>query len=90
MCSSDLLCPKRGNDFLAVEVKGLKDERGSVSLTAKEPQTAKALANRFRLFVVKKFGATPFHEIYRAPLVRPLLFKQREQVVVQLTRVATV
>ena len=55
-------------DFLAVEVKGLKERMGSLSLTPKEHAVATALKHRFFLFVVKNFQETPFHEIFRNPL----------------------
>ncbi len=41
------------NDFLAVEVKGLKDRTGNLSLTPKEHEVAGLLGGRFFLFVVK-------------------------------------
>lgn len=90
-CGYDFrLNPQRGSDFLAVEVKGLKDERGSVSLTAKEHQIATTLEDRFLLFVVKNFRVKPFHEIYRNPFTGPLQFVRKEQVVVQLAWTAKV
>ena len=90
-CGYDFcLHPKRGNDFLAVEVKGLKDERGNLSLTAREHHAAETLADRFILFVVKNFRELPFHEIYQAPLVGPLRFKRKQQVIVQINWQATV
>jgi hypothetical protein len=42
-------------DFLAVEVKGLRERMGSLSLTPKEHAVATALRDRFFLFVVKNF-----------------------------------
>jgi len=41
--------------FLAVEVKGLKDRTGGLSLTPKEYEAAKNLRERFFLFVVRNF-----------------------------------
>src|SRR5579864_274979 len=52
-------------DFLVVEVKGLKERTGSVSLTPKEYEVATAFGDRFFLFVVKNFHESPFHEIFR-------------------------
>src|SRR5271157_3480657 len=49
------LSPVVRGDFLAVEVKGLKDRAGSVSLTPKEHEVATSLASRFFLFIVKNF-----------------------------------
>ena len=61
---------KRGNDakFMAVEVKGLNERSGSLSLTPKEYETASSLTERFFLFVVKNFRESPVHDIYRNPL----------------------
>lgn len=44
-----------GENFLAVEVKGLKATSGCLSLTPKEHEVASALDARFFLFVVKNF-----------------------------------
>lgn len=77
-------------DFLAVEVKGLKEKSGSLSLTPKEHDVAKALTNRFFLFVVKNFRETPFHEIYSNPLAGQLHFKKKERVIVNISWLANV
>jgi hypothetical protein len=77
-------------DFLAIEVKGLKDRNGSLSLTPKEYDVATALAGRFYLFVVKNFREVPFHEIYQDPLSGKLLFTKKERVVVQVAWAASV
>ena len=72
-------------DFLAVEVKGLKDRSGSLSMTPKEHQLAESLGERFFLFVVKNFRETPFHEIYQDPLSSSLQFAKKERVTVQVS-----
>lgn len=77
-------------DFVAVEVKGLKDKAGSLSLTPKEHDMATALGESFFLFVVKNFREMPFHEIYRNPLSGGLHFKKKERVTVQMSWLATV
>jgi hypothetical protein len=41
------------NNFLAVEVKGLKEQHGSLSMTPKEYDVASILRDRFFLFVVR-------------------------------------
>ncbi len=77
-------------DFLAVEVKGLKERMGNLSLTPKEHELATALGDRFFLFVVKNFQESPFHEIFQNPLSGRLRFTRKELVTVQvswLTRV---
>ena len=78
------LCPTVKGDFLAVEVKGLKDRAGSLSLTPKEYEVASALTTRFFLFVVKNFRETPFHEIYQNPLATGLRFAKKERVTVHV------
>jgi hypothetical protein len=77
-------------DFLAVEVKGLKERTGSLAFTPKEYEVAAALNNRFFLFVVKNFGESPFHEIYQDPLAGDLQFKRKERVIVLVSWLANV
>ncbi len=80
----------RRKSFLAVEVKGLKEPTGSLSLTPKEHQVATALADRFFLFVVKNFRESPFHTIYQDPLSGTLRFTKKERVTVQTSWLANV
>ena len=77
-------------DFLAVEVKGLKEKSGSLSLTPKEHDVATALTNRFFLFVVKNFREVPFHEIYPNPLAGQLRFTKKERLTVNISWLASV
>jgi hypothetical protein len=53
---------------MAVEVKGLKEASGSISLTPKEHEVAHTLATRFYLFIVKNFRESPSHQVYANPL----------------------
>ena len=76
--------------FLAVEVKGVRERTGSLSLTPKEYAVASVLGERFYLFVVKNFHESPFHEIYQDPLSGKLQFKKNERVIVQVSWLATV
>jgi len=76
--------------FLAVEVKGVRERTGSLSLTPKEYAVASVLGERFYLFVVKNFHESPFHEIYQNPLSGKLQFKKNERVIVQVSWLATV
>lgn len=78
------------NDFLAVEVKGLTEKSGGVSLTPKEHQVASTFAGRFFLFVVKNFRESPYHEIYPDPLTGPLHFSRKEQIVIHTSWLANV
>jgi hypothetical protein len=78
------------NDFLAIEVKGLKDQTGRVSLTPKEYNTAATLRERFVLFVVRNFRETPSHQIFQDPLSGHLHFKRTERITTQVSWLATV
>ena len=76
-------------DFLAVEVKGLKDRTGTLALTPKEHQVAAALLDRYFLFVVRNFVESPFHEIFCNPVTR-LAFKKKERVTIQVSWLTSV
>jgi hypothetical protein len=90
-CGYDFrLCPASTRDFLAVEVKGLQDRAGSLSLTPKEYEVASTLANRFFLFVVKNFRESPFHEVYQNPLATGLKFSKKERVIVHTSWLTTI
>jgi hypothetical protein len=90
-CGYDFRLRKESEkDFLAVEVKGLKERTGSVSLTPKEYEVAGTLSKRFFLFVVKNFREVPFHEIYANPLSGQLRFKKKEIVTVNISWLASV
>jgi hypothetical protein len=80
----------RCDDFLAVEVKGLRERTGGLSMTPKEHEVAATLRERFFLFVVKNFQESPFHEIFQNPLSGPLQFRKREVVAVRVSWLATV
>jgi hypothetical protein len=84
------LTQKENVDFLAVEVKGLREQTGAVSMTPKEHGVAKALGGRFFLFVVKNFHELPFHEIFQNPLSGRLLFKKSERPIVHVSWLANV
>ncbi len=90
-CGYDFrLTQKENVDFLAVEVKGLREQTGAVSMTPKEHGVAKALGGRFFLFVVKNFHELPFHEIFQNPLSGRLLFKKSERPIVHVSWLANV
>ena len=72
-------------DFLAVEVKGMKERTGSVSMTPKEYEVATTLKERFFLFVVKNFQESPFHEIFPNPLASGLQFQKTERTMVHVS-----
>src|SRR5208283_1749109 len=77
-------------DFLAVEVKGLKDRTVGLALTPKEHEVATDLRERFFLFVVKNFQETPFHEIFQNPLSSKLRFRRTERIMVHVSWFASV
>jgi hypothetical protein len=77
-------------DFLVVEVKGLKDQTGSVSLTPKEYNVATTLRERFFLFIVRNFRESPSHQIFQDPLSGNLHFKRTERVTTQVSWLTTV
>ena len=78
------------NSYYAVEVKGLSDVTGNVTLTDKEHSVSGILGSLYFLFVVKNFKEQPFHEIYRDPLAGSLSFDEVEYVSVEKTWVAKV
>lgn len=90
-CGYDFRLNKgNGGDFLAVEVKGIRERAGSVSLTPREYEVATELQDRFYLFVVKNFQKTPYHELYLNPVVGNLRFTRTERVLIQVSWLARV
>ena len=90
-CGFDFRLRKSGlDDFLAVEVKGLNDSRGTISLTEKEHRVAGVLSMRFYLFVVRNFREKPSHTIYCNPLKSELMFSRQETQVIQVNWRASV
>jgi hypothetical protein len=73
------------NDFLAVEVKGLKEQTGTLTMTPKEYDVASTLKDRFFLFVVRNFRESPSHVIFQNPLSSPLQFRKIERVTIQVS-----
>lgn len=71
--------------FYGVEVKGLNEPNGTITLTDKEHAVASVLRGRFFLCVVKNFRESPFHELYRNPLDGNLAFERMERRAVQIT-----
>ncbi len=91
-CGYDFRLRRRcdSDKFLAVEVKGLRERTGGLSLTPKEHAVAGAMKDRYFLFVVKNFRESPVHEIFRDPLSGGLQFKRQERNVVQVSWMASV
>jgi hypothetical protein len=76
--------------FLAIEVKGLRELTGRLSLTPKEYEAAATMRGRFYLFVVKNFKKSPVHEIFPDPLSCRLEFTRSERKVIQVSWLASV
>lgn len=79
-----------GKDFLAVEVKGLKERTGNLSMTPKEHDVAALLRERFFLFVVRNFREVPSHDIFPNPLAGRLTFNKVERITIQVSWQANV
>jgi hypothetical protein len=77
-------------NFLAVEVKGLKNLSGSLAMTPKEYDVAGKLKDRFYLFVVRNFREVPSHQIFRNPLASSLSFERVERVAIQTSWCAAI
>jgi hypothetical protein len=76
--------------FFVVEVKGLAERSGSISMTPKEFDVASTLENRFFLFVVKNFREVPYHEMYQNPLNTGLRFERKERLTRHVSWLATI
>jgi hypothetical protein len=76
--------------FLAVEVKGLRELTGRLSLTPREYEVAATMRDRFYLFVVKNFEKSPVHEILPDPLSSRLEFTRSERKVIQVLWLASI
>jgi hypothetical protein len=77
-------------NFLAVEVKGIREKAGSVLLTPREYEVATELQNRYYLFVVKNFQKDPYHELFLNPASGKLQFTRTERVLIQVSWLARV
>ncbi len=78
------------DDFYCVEVKGMNEPNGNISLTNKEHAVASLLADKYFLFVVKNFKENPFYEFYRNPLKGKLVFHRLERKIEQISWVTNV
>ncbi len=78
------------SNFLGIEVKGLFESLGTISLITKEYNVADILKNRFYIFVVNNFKESPYYELYQNPLESKLLFKKRARQVKQISWTANV
>lgn len=73
------------SDFKAVEVKGIRQEKGGIVLTNKEYLVAGAFGTQYYLYVVKNFDETPHGIKYCNPLRSEIDFKRSEQKVIKIS-----
>lgn len=89
-CGFDFkLISKEEDHYLGVEVKGLNESRGSISLTNEEYVVADFLKNKYFVFVVKNFKEKPFHDIYQDP-ISIMNLKKTESIITQVNWSASV
>ena len=74
----------------AVEVKGLNDSTGSISMTPKEYAVASILRDRYFLVVVKNFRDVPSHQYFQDPVFRGPKFEKTERHFTQVNWLANV
>jgi hypothetical protein len=70
--------------FYAIEVKGLSQNAGSISVTEKEYKIANKLTENYFIFLVKNFVEKPNHIIYQNPFNNQVLsFSKQEETVIR-------
>ncbi|VGO17413.1 hypothetical protein PDESU_06009 [Pontiella desulfatans] len=84
-CGYDFKLWTSSNRFFAVEVKGIRELRGSIAMTDKEFHAAKALKNSYFLYVVKNFVDTPTPTTVRNPAESNMDFTRTERLVIQVS-----
>jgi len=85
-CGYDFRLEESGSDnFFAVEVKGLRSERGNIMLTQKEHRIAGKLKENYFLYLVKNFDEKPQSILWNNPLQANIQFKKREQQITQIS-----
>lgn len=77
-CGFDFKLTPPNEEFLAVEVKGLRSASGQIQLTEKEFKMADYLKNRFYLYVVSDFAHTPVAKIVENPLNAGISFESKK------------
>ena len=76
-CGFDFKLMPPEEDFLAVEVKGMRTPTGQIQLTEKEFKMAQYLSTRFYLYVVTDFAHTPKPRVIENPLDAGIAFEER-------------
>lgn len=80
-CGFDFRLQARGpRPFEAVEVKGMNERAGSITMTSKEYRVAEYLADRFWLCVVSNFSETPHLSLIQNPIHNGPEFTCRQRV----------
>jgi len=76
-CGFDFKLTPPNEEFLAVEVKGLRMPSGQIQLTEKEFKMAQYLSARFYLYVVVDFAHSPKPCVIENPLKAGIKFEER-------------
>lgn len=85
-CGFDFRMQYNGTSaFEAVEVKGIRQEAGRISLTSKEHSIADIFGNRYYLYIVKNFDEKPYAVKYRNPLRTGIAFDRIERKITQIS-----
>lgn len=84
-CGFDFKLYAYNKEFLGIEVKGLNNISGNITLTNKEYSVAQLLRQRYFLFIVKNFKEAPSHHFFQNPLNSKLNFNRIETTVKQIT-----
>jgi|SRR3989344_1515657 len=71
-------------NYLGIEVKGLNELKGNISLTNKEYVVANILLDRYFIFLVKNFKEKPLHQIFQNP-INKLIFNKAENKITQIS-----
>ena len=84
-CGFDYRINFENRPFFAVEVKGLREARGTIQLTEKEHQRAEDLRDHYFLCVVSNFRETPAARLWRNPLSSSLEWARKDQTITILS-----
>lgn len=74
-CGFDFKLTPPHEDFLGVEVKGLREKQGQIQLTEKEYKMAHSLKKRFYRYVVTNFASMPIPQVIEDPLHSGITFE---------------
>lgn len=80
-CGFDFRINLPNRNFFAVEVKGLREQKGRINLTWKEYMRAHEMGDRYFLYVVSNFREVPNASIWRNPIRSQLAWAKQEQAV---------